>query len=136
MNSELNTRQWRLYDFLKAQGDHYTKQVEIARALSDYYYFDEAENFHDTQARMTMTSDIRAINDSGVIQKIIISNSNGVKLSNEVEFMRYIRGEFGAIFRKLNRTRRKAGKAARNGQCRIVFNTEREFIEAFIGGEE
>lgn len=136
MNNELNTRQWRLYDFLKAQGNHFTKQIEIARALSDYYYFDEAENFHDTQARMIMTSDIRAINDSGVIQKIVISNSSGVKLSSEDEFMRYIRGEFGAIFRKLKRARKKAGKAARHGQCRIVLNTEREFVEAFIGGEE
>lgn len=136
MNNELNTRQWKLYNFLKARGNYYAKQIDVARSFSEYYYFDEKENFHDSQARLLMTKDIRAINDSGIIQKIIISNSKGIKLSTEDEFMRYIRSEFGAIFRKLNRTRRKAGKAARNGQGRIVFNTEREFVEAFIGGEE
>lgn len=136
MNSELNTRQWKLYNFLKARGDYYTKQIEIARRLRKFYYFNEAENFHDSQARLLMTKDIRQINESGTIQKIIISNSKGVKLSNEEEFIRYMHGEFGAIFRKLNRARTKAGKAARHGQGRIVFNTEREFVEAFIGTEQ
>lgn len=136
MQSELNSRQWRLYNCLKENGDQFIRQIEIARQLPQYYgEFTEA-NFHDSQARMLMTKDIRAINESGVIQKIIISSSKGIKLSNEAEFTQYIRAEFGAIFRKLSRTRIKAGKAARNMQGRIVFNSEREFIEAFIGGGE
>ena len=136
MQFELNTRQWKLYNLLKANGDQYIKQIEIARQLPEYYGEYEADKFHDSQARMLMTKDIRAINEASIIQKVVISNSQGIKLSNEKEFDHYIRAEFGAIFRKLTRTRTKAGKAARNGQGRIVFNSEREFVEAFIGTEE
>lgn len=136
MQSQLNSRQWRLYNCLKENGDTYIKQIELAHRLPQYYGEFEKDNFHDSPARMLMTKDIRAINEAGIIQKIIISNSQGIKLSNEAEFNRYIRAEFGAIFRKLSRTRIKAGKAAHHKQGRIIFNTEREFVEAFIGGEE
>lgn len=136
MENQLNSRQWKLYNLLKDNGDCFITQLEAARRLPQYYGEYEAEKFHDSPARMLMTKDIRAINEAGVIQKIIISSPKGIKLSNEAEFKRYIRAEFGAIFRKLTRTRTKAGKAARNGQGRIVFHTEREFVEAFLGGKE
>lgn len=57
MQSELNSRQWRLYNCLKENGDQFIRQVEIARQLPQYYgEFTEA-NFHDSQARMLMTKD-------------------------------------------------------------------------------
>lgn len=136
MGNQLNSRQWKLYTILKDNGDCFIKQVEVARRLPQYYGEYEADKFHDSPARLLMTKDIRSINEAGVIQKIVISSPKGIKLSNEAEFKRYIRAEFGAIFRKLTRTRIKAGKAARNRQGRIVFNSERDFVEAFLGSKE
>lgn len=132
MKSELNPRQWALYNLLKNHPDRYLTQLEIAYALKEFYdtsfYNDQ---FHDSATRHLLTKDIRAINKSEVIQKIIISTSKGVKIASSEEFAKYINAEFASIFRKLARTRQKARKAGLDGQMRIVLGSERDTIEAF-----
>jgi ribosome-binding protein aMBF1 (putative translation factor) len=132
MKSELNARQWALYNLLKNNPHRYLTQIEIAYGLREYYdtsfYNDQ---FHDSATRHLLTKDIRAINSSSVIQKIIITNSKGVKIASAAEFEQYINAEFAAIFRKLARTRQKAKKAGLDGQMRIVLGSERDTIEAF-----
>ena len=135
MKSELNARQWALYTLLKNNPDRYMTQQEIAYALQEHFptetlVFVDAP-FHDSAARHLLTKDIRAINQSEAIQKIIISNSKGVKIASSAEFEQYINAEFAAIFRKLARTRQKARKAGLDGQMRIVLGQERDTIEAF-----
>ena len=132
MTSELNARQWAVYNLLKNNPDRYLTQIEIAYALKEHYdtsfYNDQ---FHDSATRHLLTKDIRTINKSEVIQKIVISNSKGVKIASSAEFEQYINAEFAAIFRKLARTRQKARKAGLDGQMRIVLGNERDTIEAF-----
>lgn len=132
MKSELNPRQWAVYNLLKNNPDRYMTQLEIAYTLREYYdtsfYNDQ---FHDSATRHMLTNDIRTINKSEVIQKIIISNRKGVKIASSAEFEQYINAEFAAIFRKLARTRQKAKKAGLDGQMRIVLGDERDTIEAF-----
>ena len=132
MKSELNPRQWAVYNLLKNNPDRYLTQIEIAYALKEYYdtsfYNDQ---FHDSPTRHMLTADIRAINQSEVIQKIIISTGKGVKIASSAEFEKYINAEFASIFRKLERTRQKAKKAGLDGQMRIVLGSERDTIEAF-----
>lgn len=132
MKSELNPRQWALYNLLKNNPDKYMTQIDIVYALSDYYSttFTDAQ-FHDSPARMKLSKDIQRINDSDIIQKVIISNKHGVKIASNAEFARYINAEFAAVFRKLARTRKKAKKAGLDGQMRIVLGRERDTIEAF-----
>lgn len=132
MKSELNPRQWAVYNLLKNNPDRYLTQLDIVLKLREWFVLDfTADTFHDSNARHTLTKDIRTINNSDVIQKIIISNSKGVKIASSAEFEKYINAEFAAIFRKLARTRRKAKKAGLDGQMRIVLGSERDTIEAF-----
>ena len=130
--SELNARQWAVYNLLKNNPDKFLTQIEIVYKLRDYYdtsFYNE--QFHDSAARHLLTKDIRAINKSEVIQKIIISSGRGVKIASSAEFEKYINAEFASIFRKLARTRQKAKKAGLDGQMRIVLGNERDTIEAF-----
>lgn len=133
--SELNARQWRLYDFLNEKGDAWTKQREIAQNLPDLYPIGNARTFHDSGARLLMTQDIRAINKSGVIQKIIISSARGVKIANKEEAGQYIAGKYTAVFDSLERVRRLERKAGLDGQARLVFGAERPIIQSFITNE-
>lgn len=129
----LTPRQWQLYNYLKEQGDQWTMQFDIACALSEHYDTDfDKDKFHDSKARLQITMDIRALNDSEVIQKIIMSGSKGVKIANESEFNTYIGREINAAVRRLMRAKRKAEKGNRNGQMRIVLGKERDTIEAFL----
>ena len=132
MKSELNPRQWAVYNLLKNNPDRYYTQLDIVLKLREWFVLDfTADTFHDSRARHMLTKDIRAINNSEVIQKIIISNSKGVKIASSAEFEKYINAEFASIFRKLERTRQKAKKAGLDGQMRIVLGSERDTIEAF-----
>lgn len=132
MKSELNPRQWAVYKLLKNNPDRYMTQKEIVYALFPLYDMGFSnDQFHDSRARHTLTNDIRTINKSDVIQKVIISTSKGVKIASKEEFAKYINAEFAAIFRKLERTRQKARKAGLDGQMRIVLGSERDTIEAY-----
>lgn len=133
--SELNARQWRLYNHLKSNGDKWEKQQEIARSLPDLYSVSEGQPFHDSGARLLMTKDIREINKSDIIQKIIISSAQGVKLANKEEAQRYIAGKISAVFDSLERVRKLERKAGLDGQARLVFGRERGIIEAFTSKE-
>lgn len=71
--SELNSRQWALYNFLKKRGDEWTTQWYAVSIIPEYHYDPTRQDtvlFHDCNARHIMTADIRAINDSGIIQKL------------------------------------------------------------------
>ena len=138
MKSELTPRQWALYNLLKEKGDEWTFQATLAAGIPEYNYDGEEDFalFHDSAARMQMTADIRAINDSNVIQKVIISSPKGIKLANSEEFDRYIRKEIMAAVRRLMRAKHKAAKGNRDGQMRIVFNSERDTVKAFIDSDK
>ena len=133
--SELNARQWRFYELLKERGDVWTKQRELAELLPDFYPVERDKGFHDSGARLLMTNDIRAINKSDVIQKIIISSARGVKLANKEEAQTFIKGKYSAVFDGLERVRKLERKAGLDGQARLIFGQERELISAFIDKE-
>lgn len=141
--SELNKRQWALYNFLKDHGDTWITQHEVATLLFASHGIYETElfmttqEFHFSNTRKLMTADIRAINESAVIQKVIISSGKGIKIANKEEFDRYIRKEIMSSVRRLMRAKLKAKKGNLDGQTRITFGQyERDTIKAFIDSDK
>ncbi len=138
MKNELNSRQWALYNYLKDKGDEWTCQWQIALEIPEYKYDgkQDAALFHDSTARKQMTADIRTINDSSIIQKVIISSAKGIKIANSEEFDLHTRKDIMAAVRRLMRAKRKAEKGNRDGQMRLVFNSERDTVKAFIDSDK
>lgn len=130
--SKLNGRQWRLYNQLKARGDVWTKQKELAQMLPDLYVWDQAQPFHDSGARLLMTKDIRALNKSDRVQKIIISSAKGVKLANKWEAEAFIAGKYSTALKGLEIARKMERKAGLDGQGRLIFGAERPIIQSFL----
>lgn len=131
--SELTSRQWKLYEFLKSQED-WVKQERISSSLPDLYGTSETP-FHDTMARINITNDIRVIKKSDVIQKIIISSPKGVKIANEDDFGIYFDRKLINLKSQMKLLYKQLKKAQLNNQTRIVYNSERDFIEAFKEAE-
>lgn len=127
----LTQRQKDLYEYLLENRYHFESEFDIAYRTELYgksYKIDELfDKFHDSTVRHQLTRDIRAINESGEVDKIIISTSLGIKIATEEEFKQYIDAEFAAIFRKLKRTYAKAKKANLDGQ----YNFKDQVIEVF-----
>lgn len=139
MKSELNSRQWALYEYLKDKGDEWTTQFRVAIELPEYGFidgFDDPDKFHDSPARHLLTKDIQEINKSNVIQKIILSSPKGIKLASESDFDVYIRSQYAALWRRKERLDKIAKKGKKDGQMRIVFGAERDTIKSFIDSDK
>lgn len=133
MKSELNSRQWKLYEYLKGRGDEWTHAVDIAVNV----YGVDGKKFFGSATQRLISSDIQVINESDVIQKVILSHrTNGIKIANEAEFDLYIRKEIMAAVRKLMRAKYKAKKGNLDGQMRITFGSERDTVKAFIDSDK
>lgn len=136
VNSGLHNRQWHLYRYLKDRGDQWTTQERIANDLSDIYVQssdDETKPFHDRKVRHKITKDIRLLNESGLIQKVILSTGKGVKIATEEEFDLYIGLQINSTLNRLKRLKKIAEKGNRDGQMKFVINgKERSFVEAFL----
>lgn len=133
MKNELNSRQWKLYNYLKERGDEWTHAVDIAVNV----YGVDGKKFLGSGTQRLISRDIQAINESDVIQKVILSHrTNGIKIANEAEFDLYIRKEIMATVRKLMRAKYKAKKGSRDGQMRITFGSERDTVKAFLDSDK
>lgn len=133
-DKNLHNRQWALYNYLKTQPDWVT-QKEIALAIPSAYpcTVEEMQDFHNCNARHSITNDIRTLNNSGMIQKIILSTSKGVKIANEQEFEDYIGRQINAAVRRLQYVKSLAEKGNRDKQMKVTFGKfERDTIEAFM----
>lgn len=128
----LNCRQIRLYVYLLDKGDQWTSQENVAYDLSEYYGYYESDNFHDTYCRMLITNDIRKINESNEVEKIIISSSKGIKLANEEEFAKYISKQYASVFRRLKRVRDKEKKGKAHYNITFDENAEIEVVESLL----
>ena len=132
----LNSRQWRLYEYLKQHANEWMTQEDLFMRIPAEDYPIQIANqdmpWHDQSARMMITNDIRAINSSDVIQKIIISGKRGVKIATTEEFDESFKARTAALKRAIGRQYKLHKKAELNNQTRITFGSGRSYIEAFM----
>lgn len=133
----MNARQKALYNYLLSRNGEWTSQSDVAREL--YGYFGNAEcclepkDYHNTTERLKLLYDCREINSNPIFEKIIISNSKGIKLATEEEFYKYINNQYSSIFRKLKRVREIECKAKRNNQINFMGDYVEAFFERYFG---
>ena len=135
VKTNLTSRQFRLYDYLKAKGDQWTTQFQIVNDLRELYHYaeDDLVTFHDNPARKQLTNDIRAINESDYLPKPILSGCKGVKIANEKEFDLFIGANINAVIRRLKRLKNMAKKGDKNGQFRLKLSEyQKDIHEAFV----
>lgn len=124
-----------LYQYLLAKGDEWTPQVQVARDLFAEFGNGECclepKNYHDTTERKLLSNVISIMNTSPEFEKIIISSRKGIKIANEDEFFRYIKGRYSALFRQLKKVRAMERKGDLHGQLGIDGAAIDSFIEKF-----
>ena len=131
----MDNRQRALYEYLLQKGDTYTSQAEIARDLFEYYGNGECclepKDYHNTSERIDLLRCKQSINDSADFEKIIISNSKGMKIATEEEAERYLENQYKALFRKLRRLRTMERKCNLHNQITVDGHTIDAFLEKF-----
>lgn len=128
--SELNTRQWTLYNYLKERGDNWTPLRQIADDLN-YGEVKPNQTFNNSFARRLITKDRQVINNSDVIQKIIICGNKGLKLASKAEAEHYLAKDKTNLLNALARHYKLERKAGMDQQFKFTFGSEREIVLAF-----
>lgn len=137
---KLNTRQWKVYHLLRDNSDKWLSQFEIVKRLEEEYgeYKGDPNLFHDSMQRVVLTDDIRQINQSAYIQKIILSSSLGIKIASKEEYEVYSISRWKSIKRMISRLAWKDHKAKLDGQMKLVFGESmaRDYYETFVNDYE
>lgn len=129
-------RQKALYEYLMEVGDEWVSQVQVARDLFEHFGNGECclepKEYHNTTERVELSQTISQINFSSEFEKIVISSSKGIKLANEEEFDRYIKGQYKSAIRKLARVYTMEKKGNRHNQMDFGGHTVESFLEGIV----
>ena len=118
----MNTRQWKLYEFLKEKMDHYLSRKAIMR-LSGLY---------ESETSRTLTHDLQVIKENPTINRILITSRKGIKIaSTKKEADEYLEREKIEILSRFKRYFQQAHNIELDKQTQIVFNCEKDTIEVF-----
>lgn len=136
MEHKLTPDEWKIYNYLKDHNNKWIQQEDLAYDLFYNEWLNDVKysetDFHNTAIRKKITNAIRNLNNSPIIQKIILSSSKGVKIAERDEIDKYIGRHINCVVARLNRLKLIAKKASRDGQYKITFGKyERQIIEAF-----
>lgn len=135
VNTGLSSIDFKLYNFLKKNGDNWILQKDIALAMPDVFpcTIEDMEDFHNSNCRHNISNSIRRLNESGYVHKIILTGARGVKIANSKEFDIYITSNINAAVRRLKRLRQLSEKAGKHNQYRFKLSQyQNELYESFI----
>ena len=119
---KMNTRQWKLYEFLKANMDHYLSREEIM----------EQSGLYENENDRTLTSDLQAIKVNPTIVKILITSRKGIKIAaTKEEANEYLEKEKIEILSRLKRHLNQSKQYGLDKQTQIVWNAEKDTLEVF-----
>ena len=116
--TKMQSRQWRLYEYLKEQDD-----FRSIPEIMDQLNYDN---------RRLLTADLQAIKVNPTINKILITSRVGIKLaSSKEEADMYLEREKIEILSRLKRYIQQAKQMQLDNQTQIVWNSEKDTIEVF-----
>lgn len=146
--SHLTPRQWKLYEFLKQttlDERKFKNQQEMlnsyeiwlirndfTKATYSYGYFDDVKSgkhFSNYSSAREMRDDLRAIKIEPTIQKIVLTF--GLATSHDQALKKLKKDKINAL-RKLKDIYIQLDKLEQDNQMRLVFNKERDTIEAIL----
>lgn len=125
--SQLNARQWKLYNYLNEQGNNWSSLKQIVQALN-YGEVKPNQTFNNSVARRLVTKDRQDLNNSDEIEKIIICGKKGFKLASKEEAEEYIHNSRQSLLKALSRLYKLERKAGMDKQLNVEFGAERETI--------
>ena len=136
---ELNSRQWELYKVLKylynEDENKWHNLKDLLNELKSFkeYHYKETANFNNESARRILTNDLNILanSDSDIIPRVVLSTSKGIKIANSEEVLKELHKKKISILKEIIRLNKQYKKSSLNGQYRLVFEQEKEVIEAF-----
>ena len=123
----INQRQLTLYNYLLNR-EGWANRVDILNDLKDVYEYEPNGNLYKNRAASLLTKDIKMLNNSPEIRKLIIYNSKlGIKIAEKEEAKDFLMKNFTDNIRRMQKYHFLLDKLNKDGQATI----EDRVIEAF-----
>lgn len=126
---ELTNRQKDLYNLLSSYNRWFSKEEIVIRLPQSYNRFMERTSDHNSSCYLNIRNDVRVLNDSDEIDKIIVSSTKGYKIANEEEAKEYIKRRFARDYKSLKLNYKLVSKCKLNGQIDIDFKEYNTYVE-------
>ena len=94
----ITQRQESLYNLLIECKNWVSKEYIVVSLPKEYQRFSEYSNDHNSTAYSQIRNDVRALNESSDIEKIIVSSPKGYKIATQEEAKEYIQKRFKRDF--------------------------------------
>lgn len=122
----LSTIEWLVYNYLKERTSNglWTTQKDLQLYLESKGYHRELRNIRDY---------VYNIRHCEIIQKVILSNSNGYRIMSSEEEFEMIEAKKISALKKLKQVYDDIKRVKANGQLRFkLTSSERDVIESFL----
>lgn len=114
--------------------NRWMKQEEVLEILADCYPpIREGIDVHNSRARVMLTKDIQEINESQILNRIIVHSARGIKVATEEEATKYLHNQYRETLNKLKRIKKMEKKMELNGQY-DMFDLE-NYIDTYTRDE-
>lgn len=117
----LNSKQWKLYNLLKSNPDHWFTQKEICDAIPEYHYIEDDRNncAEIGQDRITINADSQ-------VDKIIVTKKHCFKIATIEEYKQERNYHIRKLKTQVDLIEAMDRKFERNGQVKIFNNVLNE----------
>lgn len=134
---DLTSRQWDLYNLLKSNPYHWWTQEEICEHIKTYTYSDDDRNHC-----VDIGTDKDALNESDVVDKIIVTKKHMFKIATYEEYVEERNYHIRKLKKQVAMIESMDNKFNRNGQGKLFNNILNElkpqneqFHETFMNDE-
>lgn len=126
----LNNRQLKLYNYLLNKED-WVNRIDILRDLAEDYEFHDFGDLYHNASAVLLTSDIRVLNNSSDVRKLIIHNSKkGIKIATREEARDFLRKDYAENLKRMQKHHFLQEKLYKDGQGSMQGETI-QFLETF-----
>ena len=136
----MTPRQWKLYEFLKTDTNHWFTPEEICKQIPDYEYNEKAWD-----KCPTIREDKKSINNSTQVEKIIVMKNRCFKIATYEEYVEERNAHIRRLKNQVAEIKDMDFKYNRDGQGKLIscqnavideMSKARPFVETFIEGNE
>lgn len=125
----ITQRQESLYNLLIECKNWVSKEYIVVSLPKEYQRFGEYSNDHNSTAYSQIRNDVRALNESSDIEKIIVSSPKGYKIATQEEAKEYIQKRFKRDLRSLKLNYKLVNKCKLNGQINFDLEEYKTYME-------
>lgn len=138
--AKLTPRQWKLYEFLKTDTNHWFTPEEICEQIVDYKYNSKAWD-----KCPSIREDKKAINNSTQVEKLIVMKNRCFKIATYDEYVEERNAHIRRLISQRTEIENMDFKYNRDGQGKVIScqdkvidenSKARPFVETFVRDDE